>query len=171
MLEILAVSYEDKLILQNLIQLYRYDSSEFDDHVLSKYGLYQYKYLDHQWTDEYRHPYLIYKDGELAGFALVIVGVPKEFVKLSDADETNVITDFFILRKYRGMNVGKQASFYIFDKYPGAWEVRQTQQNIGANQFWKKVINQYTEGRFKEVNLQGQWNGPVQCFQSRANME
>lgn len=59
MLKISAVSYEDKLILQNLIQLYRYDSSEYDGHVLNKHGLYQYKYLDHQWTDEYRRTFFI----------------------------------------------------------------------------------------------------------------
>ncbi|WP_054957285.1 GNAT family N-acetyltransferase [Paenibacillus dakarensis] len=150
MLEVLAVSYEDKTVLHNLIQLYRYDSSEYDEHVLNKYGLYQYKYLDHQWTDEYRHPFFIFKDNELAGFALIIVGVPKEFVKLSGSQETNVVSDFFVLRKYRGQGVGKQAAFHIFDMYPSAWEIRQTQKNQPANQFWNKVINEYTNGRYKE---------------------
>lgn len=44
--------YEDKVVLANLIQLYRYDSSEFDGHALTEHGLYLYKYLDHQWTDK-----------------------------------------------------------------------------------------------------------------------
>ncbi|WIV21183.1 GNAT family N-acetyltransferase [Paenibacillus polygoni] len=166
MLKISAVSYEDKLILQNLIQLYRYDSSEYDGHVLNKHGLYQYKYLDHQWTDEYRRTFFIYKDEELAGFALIMLGVPREFVKLSDVQETNVMSDFFVLRKYRGQGVGKQAAFDIFDKYPAAWEIRQTQRNHPANQFWNKVINEHTNGSYKEEYLNGSWDGPVQCFQS-----
>ncbi|WP_251572706.1 hypothetical protein [Paenibacillus sp. MER TA 81-3] len=49
MLEIQPIPYKDKPVLQNLLQLYRYDSSEFDGHD---------KYLDHQRTDEYRHPFL-----------------------------------------------------------------------------------------------------------------
>lgn len=166
MLEILDIPYEDKSVLQNLIQLYRYDSSEYDGHVLNKYGLYQYKYLDHQWTDEYRRAFFIYKDDELAGFALVTVGVPREFVKLSRAQETNVMSDFFVLRKYRGQGVGKQAAFDIFDKLPSAWEIRQTPKNRPANQFWNKVINEYTNGKYEEEHLTVGWDGPVQCFQS-----
>lgn len=32
------IPYEDKSLLYNLIQLYRYDSSEFDGHVLNRHG-------------------------------------------------------------------------------------------------------------------------------------
>lgn len=70
MLEIHAIDYEDKHVLHNLMQLYRYDSSEFDGHELNIHGLYLYKYIDHQWTDTYRRPLMIKVNGELAGFAL-----------------------------------------------------------------------------------------------------
>lgn len=53
------IPYEDKTVLYHLIQLYRYDSSEFDGHVLTQHGLYLYKYLDHQWTEEHRRPFLV----------------------------------------------------------------------------------------------------------------
>lgn len=33
---------------------FRDDTSEFDGHELTNHGVY--KYLDHQWTDEYRKP-------------------------------------------------------------------------------------------------------------------
>ncbi|WCF10627.1 DinB family protein [Paenibacillus thiaminolyticus] len=102
---------------QNLIQLYRYDSSEFDGHALSQHGLYPYKYLDHQWTDEYRHPFLIKIDEEIAGFIFVLTGVPKEYVKLSAANEINVISDFFIIPKFRRRNYGKQAAFYLLTDF------------------------------------------------------
>ncbi|SFL99287.1 hypothetical protein SAMN04487943_10677 [Gracilibacillus orientalis] len=70
------VPYEDKSVLSNLIQFYRYDSSEFDGHVISQHGLYLYKFLDHQWTEEYRHPFIVKVDGEIASFVLVILDVP-----------------------------------------------------------------------------------------------
>ncbi|MET3940426.1 hypothetical protein ABIC22_003238 [Paenibacillus sp. PvP094] len=69
MLEINAIDYEDKHVLHNLMQLYRYDSSEFDGHELNIHGLYLYKYIDHQWTDTYRRPLMMKVNGEIAGFA------------------------------------------------------------------------------------------------------
>ncbi|WP_314591635.1 GNAT family N-acetyltransferase [Paenibacillus terrigena] len=162
-----AIPYEDKTLLHQLIQLYRYDSSEFDGHALTSHGLYLYKYLDHQWTDEYRRPLIFRVDGELAGFALVALGVPKEFVKLSEADATNTINDFFIMRKFRGKGYGKQAAFAIFDQFPGSWEVRQTAANLPANRFWNRVIGEYTNGAYIEKVLQEEvWHGPVQIFES-----
>jgi predicted acetyltransferase len=168
MLEITSILYEDKIVLHNLIQFYRYDSSEFDGHVLNKHGLYHYKYLDHQWTDEYRRPLFIKVDGEIAGFALAILGVPKEFVKVSTAAETNVISDFFIMRKFRGKGYGKQAAFAIFDLFHGTWEIRQTSKNLPAKRFWNRVIHDYTKGSYTEVTLvEEKWNGPVQVFEHK----
>lgn len=167
MLETVLIPYEDKSVLQQLIQLYRYDSSEFDGHVLTHHGVYLYKYLDHQWTEEYRRPLLFRVDGEIAGFALVVLGLPREFVKVSDAAETNVIGDFFVMRKFRGKGYGKQAAHTIFDRFPGRWEVRQTPNNIPANRFWNRVIQSYTGGAYSEVTLnEDRWNGPVQVFDS-----
>jgi predicted acetyltransferase len=170
MLEILPIPYEDKIVLQNLIQLYRYDSSEFDGHVLTQHGSYLYKYLDHQWTEGYRRPLIVKVDGEIAGFVLVNLGVPKEYVKVSNATKTNVISDFFIMRKFRRKGYGMQTAFSIFDKFPGAWEIRQTKTNIPANSFWKKLIHEYTNGFYKEVIMDCEkWKGPVQIFKSRSS--
>lgn len=166
MLEIAPVANEDKVILHNLIQFYRYDSSEFDGHVLNKHGVYQYKYLDHQWTNDYRHPHFVKVNGEIAGFALVLKGVPKEYVKHSVAMETHVISDFFIMRKFRNKGYGRQAAFAVFDLFPGAWEVKQTSTNVYANRFWNKVIHDYTNGSYTEVILNNEkWDGPVQVFE------
>lgn len=167
MLEVSLIPYEDKTILHQLIQLYRYDSSEFDGHALTQHGVYLYKYLDHQWTEDFRRPLMFKVDGEIAGFALVILAVPKEFVKVSDASETNVIGDFFVMRKFRGKGYGREAACTIFDRFPGRWEVRQTSKNSPANRFWNKVIQSYTKGVYKEVVLhEEKWDGPVQVFDS-----
>lgn len=96
--EINLIPYEDKIVLQHLIQLYRYDSSEIDGHILNEHGLYAYKYFDHQWTDDYRRPYLITVDGEIARFALLIFDIPNEFTELSTANKTNIVSDFFITK-------------------------------------------------------------------------
>jgi len=165
--EISPIPYEDKTLLHQLIQFYRYDSSEFDGHALTSHGLYLYKYLDHQWTDDYRRPLIFRVDGEIAGFALISLGLPREYVKLSEADATNSVSDFFIMRKFRGQGYGKQAAWTIFDQFPGAWEVRQTAANHPANRFWNRVISEYTNGAYTEKVLQEEvWHGPVQVFKS-----
>lgn len=163
-----SIAYEDKQILSQLIQLYRYDSSEFDAHTLNKHGLYSYKYLDHQWTENYRRPILIKVNGEIAGFALLILDVPKSYVKLSSEEKTNVISDFFIMRKYRRKGVGKKATFSLFKQFKGVWEVKQTHSNKNAYEFWKKVITAYTGNNIlKEKILHNEvWQGPILVFKS-----
>ena len=69
-IDVSLVPYEEKTILYNLIQLYRYDSSEFDGHVLNKHGLYLYKYLDHQWTEDYRRPFYSKSGWGNSGFCI-----------------------------------------------------------------------------------------------------
>ena len=61
-------------------------------------------------------------DGEIAGFALIILDVPKEYTKLSSAEKTNVISDFFIMRKFRRKGVGKKVAYLLFDESQGVWE-------------------------------------------------
>ncbi|WP_317971581.1 hypothetical protein [Paenibacillus sp. CCS19] len=66
MLDVTLIPYNDKNILVQLIQLYRYDSSECDGRAFNEHRVYMYKYLDHQWTDEYRRPCLFRINGEIA---------------------------------------------------------------------------------------------------------
>ncbi|WMM23970.1 GNAT family N-acetyltransferase [Tissierella sp. MB52-C2] len=167
-IQISIVPYEDKTILYNLIQLYRYDSSEFDGHVLNKHGFYLYKYLDSQWTEDYRRPFIVKVDDEIAGFAFVILDVPKEFTILSSAEKTNVISDFFIMRKYKRKGVGKKLAFSLFDQFPGTWEIKQTTGNKIAYQFWRKVISEYTGSNIlQEKNSPNEkWNGTVIVFKA-----
>jgi predicted acetyltransferase len=167
-IDISLIPYEDKTILYNLIQLYRYDSSEFDGHVLNQHGFYLYKYFDHQWTDEYRRPFMVKVDGEIAGFALVSLEVPNEYMKLSSAEKTNTIGDFFIMRKFRRKGVGKEVATSLFNRFCGTWEIRQTFANKNAYEFWKHVITRYVDnGSYEEKMIQDKrWNGPVFVFQS-----
>ncbi|WP_019419135.1 GNAT family N-acetyltransferase [Paenibacillus sp. OSY-SE] len=133
----------------------------------SKYSITPHSHRADGSLNEYRHPFLIKIGEEIAGFIFVLTGVPKEYVKLSTANKTNVISDFFIMRKFRRRNYGKQAAFRLFDRFPGAWEIRQTETNIQAHQFWKRVIDEYTKGKYLEEHVQDdRWREPVQCFQN-----
>ena len=138
-ISISLASIEQKPILRNMLELYIYDFSEYAGFDLSELGLFGYRYLDHYWTDANRFPFLVRVDSKLAGFALV-----------SQFDDKTEFSEFFVMRKYRRQGIGAVVARDLFAKFPGAWEVTQLQDNLAAQQFWRTVIGQVTNGEFRE---------------------
>ena len=159
-LEIKEASFEQKPILQRLMQLYQYDFSEIDPCDVNEDGIFDYKYLDLYWTESGRIPFLVYVDSKIAGFVLV-----NKHSYISNDKTTRVVAEFFIMRKYRRHGIGTRVARNIFNMLPGKWEVQQTESNKIAQSFWKKVINDYTNGNYKEVYSDNEsWKGPIQIF-------
>ena len=158
MVEIQRIKYGQKATLRNLLELYKYDFSEFDPEDVNENGLYEYRYLDHYWTEEGRHPFFIRVDDRLAGFALV---------RETGTDEQNRsvywMAEFFVMKKYRHLKVGQTASHQLFNLFPGVWQVGQIDTNEPAQQFWRKTIGKYTNGNYQETR-QADWDGPIQRF-------
>ena len=155
-------SISEEPILRNLMELYLYDFSEFDGADLEPNGLFGYPYLDLYWVEENRHPFLIRKDGKLAGFVLV-----SRHNYLGGEPDCWVIAEFFIMRKYRKRGLGELVAHQIFNRFPGNWQVGQITENSCATIFWLKVIHRYTAGKYQEVVLDSEdWRGPVQIFSS-----
>jgi len=163
-IELIRITVIQKPILRQLIELYEYDFSEFDQKDLNEYGFYGYRYLDHYWTEEARHPFFIKVNGELAGFVLV-----NDYCYLLKDPESRSIAEFFVMRKYRRTGVGKTVACRIFDLFPGKWEVIQHKNNLPAIIFWEAVINEYTRGRFKKDQVQTEhWQGQALIFDNSA---
>ena len=76
----------DKPVLRRLIELYRYDFSEFDGRDLDVHGEFGYRYLDNYWNDAERHPFLFKVGGRWAGFALLRSGSPSDGRPLTRPD-------------------------------------------------------------------------------------
>jgi len=166
-IEITPATITERPILRNLMELYQYDFSEFDGADLSSLGYYDYPYFDHYWVDPERTPFLMRVDGNLAGFALVA-----RFNYFTGLKDNWVMAEFFILRKYRRQGVGEHAARFIFDQFPGEWQVGQILENQAAAAFWRKVIARYTHENFREHNLDNDnWRGPVQIFYSPSTHE
>ena len=84
-----ATKENEKEIILNLMQLYTYELSFFEDETtnfkLLDNGLYKVsKYIELYWKEEERHPYILKYNGELAGFAL----------ERLNEDDTNEIAEF-----------------------------------------------------------------------------
>lgn len=163
-LEILQPTIEQRNVLRNLLELYQYEFTEFEDEDVNEDGAYGYKYLDYYWTVAGHFPFLIKVDGKLAGFALV-----REIASVeSQTSSYYKISEFFILKKYRKEGIGKQAACYLFDLFPGEWEVAELETNLPAQRFWRKVISIYTNNNYSETRKEN-WHGPVQRFTTTSN--
>jgi len=157
-IEVVQASLEDKPILQRMMELYQYDFSEYDEGDLDAHGTFGYAWLDHYWLEQGRYPFIVRVDGKLAGFVLV-----NQFTYLPDSEWS--IAEFFIMRKYRREGIGKTAAFSLFDKFRGVWEVHQLENNQPAQYFWRKVISEYTQGKYSETFLNHESSrGPIQQF-------
>ncbi len=152
-----AVSYQEKFVLRQLVELYQYDFSEFTGEDVNEHGFFEYEYLDHYWTEEGRAAFFVRIGGKLAGFALI------RDVLEEDGQMTHSLAEFFILRKYRKLGIGLTAAFALFDRFPGRWKVGQVDENQPAQVFWRKVITEYTNGKFEEI-YNPDWGGPIQSF-------
>jgi predicted acetyltransferase len=126
--ELVQASVSDKAVLRHLLQLYRYDFSEWNGDDVDEHGEFRHLYLDHYWTDRDSHPLLIRHAGRWAGFALV------------RTESVNDMCEFFVMRKYRRAGVGREAAQRVFAMFPGAWQVRQLHGNDAATAFWRAVV-------------------------------
>ncbi|WP_199621312.1 GNAT family N-acetyltransferase [Paenibacillus alkalitolerans] len=165
-IEIILGRENDKPIFRNLMQLYKYDTSDYTLEDPSSFGLYEYRYLDHYWTphgihEEGRKAYLIKLQGQLAGFVLV----NNHSLKNSINQPVMSIAEFFVMRKWRRYGVGRFVAYHIFDTFDGEWEVKQEKENRTAQIFWESIINEYTNGKYIRLEShEPEWDGPVIRF-------
>ncbi len=127
-----TVGEEHKSVLANLLQLYRYDLSEFRSYELSDHGAYVYRFLDHYWTEAGRHPFFIRHGGRLVGFALA----------RERDDGVTEVAEFFVVRSRRRAGVGRAAALALFERFPGEWELFHDDANHTGAEFWVRVISE-----------------------------
>ncbi len=152
----------DQPILANLMQLYLHDYSEIVPDEVDEQGCFHYPSFDRFWTEAGCHPFLIRAEGRLAGFALV-----DRRSQRPAAFDGHAIAEFFIMRRYRRVSVGRVAAMQLFDHFPGPWEIASPATNVPAHAFWRNTLQIYTGGRYRESWVQTEaWRGPVQSFLS-----
>ena len=148
---LVKATLEDYPTIQNMARFYVYDMSHFCGRSESVFdwscpddGLFECRDFKPYFESADCQTFLIKVGDEKAGFALI------DKVGTSPDVDWNV-GQFFILAKFQGTGVGKQVAFELFDKYSGVWEVASMLENTGARIFWAKVVENYTDGAFTEV--------------------
>jgi predicted acetyltransferase len=139
------ITIDEKEILRNLLEKYNYEFSQYENHDINKLGLYGYPYLDYYWTEKNRFSFFIKVNNNLAGF--MMINEDQEYnIKVN-----YIISEFFILYKYRRRGIGKYAVNYILNKFKGKWQLKYHPKNIVSEKFWINVINNYTEGKYEVI--------------------
>ncbi|MCV2367719.1 GNAT family N-acetyltransferase [Roseateles oligotrophus] len=128
---------EDLPRIENLMQFYNYDLSEFWPVEFSATGLYALRPKEAYWAKPSVRPYIAKIDGELAGFAVVDDEV-------QDPQSQFNLGYFFLGRRYRGSGAAQEMLRLLFERHPGRWEVYFFVDNLPAARFWPKAIAQQT---------------------------
>jgi predicted acetyltransferase len=153
-------------IIQNLVQLYTHDFSEFlagtsrgDLHPDGRFDAYP---LDQYWSRPEWSPLLIWSKRMLAGFALI-----NDQTHTGGQPANRNVGEFFVLRKYRGQGIGRVAIERVFSRHPGSWEVAVARRNVGAYEFWRKTLKGTARvSGIREFDSNNEkWNGPIFRFE------
>ena len=132
----------DAPLLANLLELYIHDLSEVFALETDDHGRFGYDRLPLYWEEAERHfPFLIRRGARIVGFALAMRGSPA-----SENPDDLDLQEFFVLRRYRRMGVGREAARLLWNRLPGRWIVRVSRGNHVALPFWSATITEYTGG-------------------------
>lgn len=145
------VTEESKDILFRLLQFALYDGSQYIDNEINSDGVFEYTYFDAYFTDPNRSAYFIKLDEKLAGFVMI-----NDYVKTLNTALDKCIAEFLVMPYYRKLGIGKKAAFLAFDLFDGGWETMPMTNNEGANKFWHKTVNEYTNGDYETKMFEGE---------------
>jgi len=141
--ELVPIQPDNRSEVENLFSFYLYDMSRYTHWPVGPAGNFEFDktLLDPYWRKKDHYPFFIEVDSELAGFSL-IRNYPQD-QSLCDMGQ------FFVLGKFKGRGIGKEAFRQSVVKFPGPWLTRVLPENSGARNFWLKVISEFTHGEFE----------------------
>ncbi len=136
-----------KDILYRLLEYSLYEESLNDGNEMNEEAIFEYKYFDRYFTDDDRDAFFIREKNtdKLLGFVMI-----NQYLQKHDTGHS--IGEFMVIPKYRRCKIGKKVAFRCFDMYKGNWEVSPSCNSESAYLFWKKVIDEYTNGENEFVD-------------------
>lgn len=150
--ELVQVREDEKEILRNLLEKYLYEFSQWELTDVNPLGLYGYRYLDHYWTEKNRWAFFLKADGKLAGFVMV-----NDYPEAGTKEPCDYcLSECFVMHKYRRCGLGKWATFQLFDRFKGNWQLKRHPKNLPSVHFWDQVVSEYTGGIFRVESMGGE---------------
>jgi predicted acetyltransferase len=102
--------------------------------------------------DDRQTAFVILRENEPTGFAVVqrVHTIPDDKLRHYR------LSEFFIRRPFRGKGVGRGAAMILFARYAGEWTIAEQSRNADAIRFWRRVVSEFTHGKFREQRGQGE---------------
>lgn len=132
---------KEKHVLQNMFEFYDYEFSLYLNFEVNKDGLFRKAPVDMYLSDDRFTSYFIKSEEILFGFVIVKKTADQPLFEMEQ---------FFVLKKYNGKGIGKQAAILAFNCHKGDWKVTQLERNYPAQAFWRSVIKNYTNNSYRE---------------------
>lgn len=101
------------------------------------------KKLQKDFMAEDRLVYVLKESESIVGFAQV-----NQHLRFNG--DGFAMAEFYIQKKHGQSGRGRRLAEYVFDQYPGPWEVAVAIKNKDARLFWKQVVSSYTADKFLE---------------------
>lgn len=120
---------------ENLFNYYLYELSAYSQEDIGAEGTFEMEDISPYYRDERLYPYFIKFDDKIVGF--ILVTSPPYVAQEVDYS----VQELFVLPKYRGTNIAKDAVKQIFKLYSGRYEVGMFKSNVKAVKFWTKLIS------------------------------
>lgn len=139
--KLIPAASSDRTRLENLLEKYNYEFSQYDKTRFDADGLFGYEWLPTYFEgNDDRAAYLIYADENLAGFALINriaeCGRPLDWA----------IAEFFVAYPFRRSGVGSAAMEQIFARHSGRWQIKYHSKNLPSVAFWNGIARRYADG-------------------------
>jgi predicted acetyltransferase len=137
----LKVTKDSRPILENLLQFYVHDLSQFRFTRPDASGRFNHddRYAVF-FTDPDRCAYLFRDASGPVGFGLV----------RGLSERRRLMAGFFVVRGVRRQSVGRVAALELLRRHPGAWEIPFQEENAGAARFWREVADAAAGGEWTE---------------------
>jgi predicted acetyltransferase len=97
-------------------------------------------------------PLVIMRGVEPVGFAIVAQGSGMSGRPGVDFR----MAEFFVARSFRRRGIGRLAVELILNRFAGRWEITEYLRNPVAVSFWRRVVANYTQGKFQERVTNGE---------------
>lgn len=149
----------DFFIIKNFIPLFRHYIAEVYNELPNRYGVFSYDddmtlqdlcNKRESWLEkpDELFPFIIFAFDRPVGYALVKKVLSNAFEK-SDY----FINALFVVQPVRRNGIASIALKEIMGMFDGRWELHTnpTNRNIPTQLFWRKFIDEYTDGKFEEL--------------------
>ena len=145
--EVRPAPREARLIIERLLDSYLKELSPHREIAAGTTDAASYPYLPLYWEEPDRFPFTLWRDGEVAGFALVRRIIERECGPVMQ------MAEFYVVPAHRRQGLGSAAAAALWRRFPGAWEFQVHAPNQAAQRFWRRCIdaNAVAESRVEEV--------------------